>query len=128
MDQEVLQRFLAEQSPGVWMESVEEVPPLLGLQETTQLFGLSSQQQMSATVRTGGFTQPDYSLSGSPIWLLDTLVNVAAPMMQARARTVSWAVNPQVEAALRQRRYTGPGSRIVPRGLAAKRDLTCANS
>jgi hypothetical protein len=34
---------------------------------------------------------------------------------------VSWAVDPKVEAALRQKRYTGPGSVIVPRGLAAKR-------
>ncbi|MGW3827824.1 hypothetical protein ACWEAF_37555 [Streptomyces sp. NPDC005071] len=121
MDRRVLQQFVAEQEPGAWTESVDEVPPLLGLQETTQLFGLSSQQSMSSAVRKGGFVAPDYSLSGSPIWLLDTLINVAAPMMQAKARTVPWAVNPQVEAAFRQRRYTGPGSVIVPRGLAAKR-------
>ncbi|MFD3456854.1 hypothetical protein ACFWVC_32345 [Streptomyces sp. NPDC058691] len=126
-DDRVVQQILAEQEPGEWATSVAEVPPLLGLQETTQLFGLSSQQNMSAVFRKGGFVPPDYSLSGSPIWLLDTLVDVAAPMMQARARTVSWAVDPQVEAAFRQKRYTGPGSVIVPRGLAAKRALSSAN-
>lgn len=61
----------------------------------------------------------DYQLSGSPLWLLDTLIE-AAPQMQAKSRTVPWVINAQVQAALRQKRYTGPGSVIVPRGLAAK--------
>ncbi|MEU1601487.1 hypothetical protein ABZ468_54830 [Streptomyces sp. NPDC005708] len=51
--------------------------------------------------------------------MLDTLIE-AGPEMRAKSRTVMWAVVPQVEAALRQRRYTGPGSVIVPRGRAAK--------
>jgi hypothetical protein len=120
LDQGALQRIVAEQEPGVWAASVEEVPPLVGLQEATQLFGLSSQQNLSAVVRQGRFAPADYRLSGSPLWLLDTLIE-AAPAIRARSRTVSWAVDPKVEAALRQKRYTGPGSVIVPRGLAAKR-------
>lgn len=119
LNQLVLNRILAEQEPGVWAQSVDEVPPLLGLQEATQLFGLSSQQNLSAVVRQGRFAPADYQLSGSPLWLLDTLIE-AAPEFQAKSRTLSWAIDPQVHAALRQKRYTGPGSAIVPRGPAAK--------
>ena len=119
LDQLALQRILAEQEPGVWVESVDELPPLLGLQEATQLFGLSSQQNLSAVVRQGRFAAPDYQLSGSPLWILDTLIE-AAPEIQAKSRTLTWAVDPAVETALRQRRYDGPGSVIVPRGSAAK--------
>ncbi|WP_324787009.1 hypothetical protein [Streptomyces sp. H51] len=119
VDERVLQRLVAAQEPGVWARTVDDVPPLVGLQEATALFGLSSQQNLSAVVRQGRFTPADYHLSGSPLWLLDTLIE-AAPEIQAKSRTVMWAVVPQVEAALRQRRYTGPGSVIVPRGRAAK--------
>jgi hypothetical protein len=126
VDHRALQRIVAEQEPGVWAESVEEVPPLVGLQEATQLFGLTSAQNLSAVVRQGRFAPADYRLSGSPLWLLDTLI-AAAPEIRAKSRTVMWAVDSQVEAALRQKRYAGPGSFIVPRGLAAKRALTCGN-
>ncbi|MEV6022317.1 hypothetical protein [Streptomyces sp. NPDC052036] len=117
--QRVLQQQVAAQEPGVWATSVAEVPPLVGLQEATQLFGLTSQQNLSAVVRQGRCAPADYQLSGSPLWLLDTLIE-AAPDIRAKSRTVMWAIAPQVEAALRQGRYTGPGSVIVPRGRAAK--------
>ncbi|MEU4095512.1 hypothetical protein [Streptomyces sp. NPDC026673] len=119
LDRRVLHQLVAAQEPGVWASSVKEVPPLLGLQETTQLFGLSSQQNLSAVVRQGRFAPADYQLSGSPLWLLDTLIE-AAPDLRAKSRSVMWAIVPQIEAALRQGRYDGPGSSIVPRGLAAK--------
>ncbi|WP_326604274.1 hypothetical protein [Streptomyces sp. NBC_01800] len=119
LDQAVLRQIVAEQEPGVWAQTVAEVPPLLGLQEATQLFGVASQQSMAAMVRKGPFTVPaDYQLSGSKLWLLDTLIE-AAPEMQAKSRTLPWAINTQVAAALRQGRYTGPGSVIVPRGPSA---------
>lgn len=35
----------------MWVQTVEEIPPLLGLQEATQLFGVASQQSMAAMVR-----------------------------------------------------------------------------
>ncbi|MFF3493751.1 hypothetical protein ACFYWS_20630 [Streptomyces sp. NPDC002795] len=120
VDEGVLDRLAAEQEPGWWAKDVDELPPVVGLQEVTQLFGMTSQQNMSAFVRQDKFLQADYQLSGSPLWLLDTVVE-GAPQLQAKARTLSWAVDPQVEAALRQRRYDGPGSRIVARGLAAKK-------
>ncbi|REE61459.1 hypothetical protein BX257_4038 [Streptomyces sp. 3212.3] len=119
LDTLAVQRIVAEQEPGVWATSLEEVPPMVGLQEVTQLFGLSSQQNLSAVVRQGRFASADYQLSGSPLWLLDTVIK-AVPEIREKSRTLTWTVDPQVEAALRQRRYTGPGSKIVPRGLAAR--------
>jgi hypothetical protein len=118
LDMRVLQQQVAAQEPGAWATSVDEVPPLLGLQEATALFGLTSQQNLSAVVRQGRFAPEDYRLSGSPLWLLDTLIE-AAPEIRAKSRTVMWSIVPQVEAALRQGRYNGPGSVIVPRGLVA---------
>ncbi|MFH8771994.1 hypothetical protein [Streptomyces sp. NPDC017958] len=118
LDQRVLKQLVAAQEPGVWARTKDEVPPLVGLQEATALFGLTSQQNLSAVVRQGRFAPADYQLSGSPLWLLDTLIK-AAPEIQAKSRTVMWAIVPQVEAELRQGRYTGPGSAIVPRGRAA---------
>ncbi|MGW1625785.1 hypothetical protein [Streptomyces sp. NPDC002172] len=120
LDEPLLQQLVASQEPGAWTRTKAEVPPLLGLQEATALFGLSTQQNLSAVVRQGRFAPADYQLSGSPLWLLDTLIK-AVPEIQARSRSVMWAVVPQVEAALRQGRYSGPGSTIVPRGrIAAK--------
>ncbi|MFE4424415.1 hypothetical protein [Streptomyces sp. NPDC056817] len=118
LDERALQQVVASQEPGVWARSKDEVPPLVGLQEAVQLFGMSSQQNLSAVVRQGRFAPADYRLSGSPLWLLDTIIE-AAPDLRAKSRTVMWAIVPQVEAALRQGRYTGPGSTVVPRGPAA---------
>lgn len=119
LDQLALQRILAEQEPGFWAEAVDELPALVGLQEVVALFGLSTQQNLSAVVRQGRFAPTDYQLSGSPLWLLDTVIN-AVPEIREKSRTLTWTVDAQVEAALRQHRYAGPGSKIVPRGLAAK--------
>lgn len=118
IDELYLQQVASEQEPGWWATSTEEIPPVLGLQEITELFGMTSQQNLSAFVRKGLFLPPDYQLSGSPLWLLDSLIE-GAPAMREKARKLAWAVDPEVEAALRQRRYTGPGSKIVPRGKAA---------
>src|SRR5690242_13813050 len=77
LDQSVLQQLVASQEPGVWARGKDEVPPLLGLQEATALFGLTSEQNLSAVVRQGRFPPADYQLSGSPLWLLDTLIEAA---------------------------------------------------
>jgi hypothetical protein len=71
-------------------------------------------------VSTGRFRPADYTLSGSPIWLLEPVVE-DAPALQAGARGVEWAINEKVLAALRDGSYDGPGARIVPRGRAASK-------
>ena len=119
-DAEVLKRLCAEQEPGAWVESAGELPPIVGLQEITELFGLDDQRKTAAFARQGRFGSEDWRLSGSPLWLLDTIV---ARVPELRAATLAaglrgtreWVVDSGVEAALRERRYDGPGSEILAR-------------
>ncbi|MFJ7422719.1 hypothetical protein ACIQXD_29570 [Streptomyces uncialis] len=115
-DPAVLDRLVGEQSPGWWASSVEELPPIIGMQEAQALFGVP-QRSIADRVGKGIWIQPDYRLSGSPLWLLETVLEAEAPA----ARTVSWVPDPAVVAALRAGTYDGPGSSIVPRGPAARR-------
>jgi hypothetical protein len=94
------------------------MPALLGLQEATRLFGLSSQQNLSAVVRQGRFAPADYHLSGSPQWRLDTLIKTAPEMREVPHSVVGGRAAGRGGAA--PRRHTGAGSVIVPRGRAAK--------
>jgi hypothetical protein len=113
--EQVLERLVAEQDPARWIADVSGVPPLVGLQEGKALFGLSNTVVLGQQSRIGRPAQADYYLSGSPLWLLDTLVGQAEGL-RAQARTLAWEVDPRVEAALRAGRYDGPGSVIKPRG------------
>ncbi|MFE5089474.1 hypothetical protein ACFRCI_03550 [Streptomyces sp. NPDC056638] len=112
----VLAELVEQQSPGWWAKSVGELPPIVGMQECEALFGVS-QRSLADRVGKGIWIMPDYRLSGSPLWLLDTVLEAEPPA----SRTVQWVADPVVVAALRERRYEGPGSVIVPRGPAARK-------
>jgi hypothetical protein len=114
----VLERLIAEQGPAQWVTDVAEMPPMVGLQEGAALFGLSNTVVLGQQARVGRSAQADYYLSGSPLWLLDTLVGQAEGL-RAQARTLAWEIDPQVEVALREGVYDGPGTVIKPRGRAA---------
>ncbi len=119
-DAEVLKRLCKEQAPGEWVASAKELPPIVGLQEITALFGLDDQRKTAAFARQGRFGSEDWRLSGSPLWLLDTIVarvpDLRAATLAAGLRgTREWTVDPGVEAALREGRYDGPGSEILAR-------------
>jgi lysozyme family protein len=92
----------------------------VGQAELVALFQLPSGELLRRAISTGRFRPADYNLSGSPIWLLEPVV-ADAPALQAGARAVDWAIDGKVLAALRDRTYNGPGSRIVPRGKAANK-------
>lgn len=115
-----LARLVKEQSPGYWVGEVEQLPPLAGQAELVALFQLTSGALLRKAMGTGRFRPADYTLSGSPIWLLEPVVE-DAPALQAGARGVEWAIDEKVLAALRDGRYDGPGARIVPRGRAASK-------
>ncbi|MCK7627246.1 hypothetical protein MUU72_29825 [Streptomyces sp. RS10V-4] len=115
-----LDRLIKEQDPGYWVGEVSQLPPLVGQAELTALFRLSDAALLRKAVSTGRFRPPDYTLSGSPIWLLEPVVE-DAPALQAGARGVAWALDEEVLAALRDGTYDGPGARIVPRGKAARK-------
>ena len=115
-----LERLTKGQDPGYWVREVEQLPPLVGQAELVALFRLPSGELLRRAISTGRFRPADYTLSGSPIWLLEPVV-ADAPALQAGARAVDWAIDGKVLAALRDRTYNGPGSRIVPRGKAANK-------
>lgn len=120
LNQAELERLTKEQDPGYWVREVEQLPPLVGQSELVALFRLPSVELLRKSIGTGRFRPADYTLSGSPIWLLEPVV-ADAPALQEGARTVDWAVDDKVLAALRDGSYEGPGSRIVPRGKAANK-------
>ncbi len=97
---------------------MEQLPPLVGQAELVALFQLPSGALLRKAMGTGRFRAADYTLSGSPIWLLEPVVE-DAPALQAGARGVEWAIDEKVLAALRGGTYDGPGSKIIPRGRAA---------
>lgn len=114
-----LARLVKEQDPGYWVGQVDQLPPLVGQAELVALFRLPSGALLRKAVGTGRFRPADYTLSGSPIWLLEPVLE-DVPALQAGARGVDWAVDDRVLAALRDGTYDGPGARIVPRGKAAR--------
>ncbi|WSQ08953.1 hypothetical protein OG604_14905 [Streptomyces sp. NBC_01231] len=120
LNQAELERLIKEQDPGYWVREVEQLPPLVGQAELVALFQLPSGELLRKAISTGRFRPADYSLSGSPIWLLEAVV-ADAPALQAGARAVDWAIDDEVLTALREGSYAGPGSRIVPRGKAASK-------
>ncbi|MFJ4939023.1 hypothetical protein ACIP8U_34875 [Streptomyces pseudovenezuelae] len=115
-----LARIIEEQSPGYWVGEVEQLPPLVGQAELVALFQLTSGALLRKAMTTGRFRPAEYTLSGSPIWLLEPVVE-DAPALQAGARGVEWAIDEKVLAALRGGTYDGPGSKIIPRGRAASK-------
>ncbi|MEU8968947.1 hypothetical protein AB0D11_06665 [Streptomyces monashensis] len=120
LNEVVLDQLVKEQDPGHWVREVGQLPPLVGQAELVSLFNLPSGALLRKAVSTGRFRPADYALSGSPIWLLEPVME-DAPALQAGARGVEWAVNDEVLTALRDGTYSGPGARIVPRGKAAQR-------
>ena len=53
------------------------MPPLVGQAELVALFGLPSDALLRKAVSTGRLRPADYTLSGSPIWLLEPVVEDA---------------------------------------------------
>ncbi|MFC1415417.1 hypothetical protein [Streptacidiphilus cavernicola] len=122
LDQAALDRIVEEQSPGRWVFAKEELPPIIGSKELTALFGLPA-PSVTGFISEGRFGRPDWHVSGSPLWLLDTAVDLL-PILRARseagrARSRKWEIDREVEAALREGRYDGPGSQILLRGKGA---------
>ncbi|MGW0822504.1 hypothetical protein [Streptomyces sp. NPDC002845] len=119
VDESVLEELTSSQSPGWMAQTPEELPPIVGQQETIALFGIPSQGTLAMTIASGRFPSADWELSGSRLWLLDTML-AAAPGLRETARSLPWAVDAEVLAALREGRYEGPGSQVLPRGRAAR--------
>lgn len=84
------------------------------------LFHLPAQGNLATTVATGRFAPADWTLSGSQLWLLDTVLE-AVPALRQSARALPWSADEDVIAALREGRYDGPGSVVLTRGRWARK-------
>lgn len=112
--------LMEEQGPGEEVFSRHQLPPIVGQHEVVVLFHLPAQANLAMTIRTGRFPKADWLLSGSPLWLLDTVLGAASDLKKT-SRTLPWDVDPEVVDALRERRYGGPGSAVASRGPRASR-------
>ncbi|MER6011598.1 hypothetical protein [Streptomyces bluensis] len=122
VDVRVKERLIAEQGEGWEADLGDELPAIVGQHEIIQLFHLPSQGNIATAIATGRFPHPDWLLSGSPLWLLDTVLE-AVPELRASARTLPWEVDETVVAALRNGTYDGPGAHVLTRGRHARRGL-----
>jgi hypothetical protein len=100
----------------------DELPPIVGQQEIIELFHLPAQGNLATTIATGRFPEPDWLLSGSMLWMLDTVLD-AVPKLRESARSLPWDVDEAVVAALRDGTYDGPGSHVLTRGRHARKGL-----
>ncbi|OIJ97789.1 hypothetical protein BIV25_13355 [Streptomyces sp. MUSC 14] len=113
-------RLMQEQGEGWEADSRDQLPPIVGQQEIIELFHLPSQGTLASTIASGRFPEEDWLLSGSGLWLLDT-VTEAAPELRESARSLPWEVDDKVAAALRGGTYDGPGSMVLTRGRYARK-------
>jgi hypothetical protein len=118
IDKAVKAHIMAAQGQGWLADLGDELPPIVGQHEIIQIFNLPSQGTLATRIAAGGFRPPDWLLSGSQLWLLDTVLD-AVPELRASARSLPWEPDAQVVAALRDGTYDGPGSRVLTRGRVA---------
>ncbi|MFE1559007.1 hypothetical protein ACFW6V_28985 [Streptomyces sp. NPDC058734] len=119
-----LEGLVQEQRARVLPKSKGELPRLVGLQEVAELFGVDQVKASQATKSAQEMLPPpDYELSGSPLWILETVLAGAEHTEQvskaARRNPGAWQLRSEVVEDLRQGRYAGPGSAFKERGKKA---------
>ncbi|MGW2695322.1 hypothetical protein ACWC3Y_26465 [Streptomyces sp. NPDC001296] len=122
VDLDVKAQIIEEQGEGWEPNLGDELPPIVGQQEIIELFHLPAQGNLATTIATGRFPEHDWLLSGSMLWMLDTVLD-AVPNLRESARSLPWDVDEEVVAALRDGTYDGPGSRVLTRGRHARKPL-----
>jgi hypothetical protein len=118
----VKERLIAEQGEGWVADTRDQLPPIVGQQEIIELFHLPAQGNLATAIATGRFPEADWLLSGSPLWLLDTVIE-AVPALRESARSLPWDLDETVAEALRAGTYDGPGSVVLTRGRHARKGL-----
>ncbi|GAA3825978.1 hypothetical protein GCM10022226_53410 [Sphaerisporangium flaviroseum] len=107
-----LEEYKASIPNGYSPQVLEGPPPLIGIKELAWIFG-KKHTDISQWRSRGTLTPPDLTLSGAPLWLLNTILSDA----ERRGRAVA------AEALERVRR--GDREQIKPRG---QRDALVGNS
>ncbi|MEV4741775.1 hypothetical protein [Streptomyces sp. NPDC049555] len=111
---------LKEEQGATWVpESKDDLPALMGTHEYAELYGVAH-AVVSNYVRRGSalVAAPDYYVSGSPVWLVET-VRKYAPTAEKASRTGAWVLHEDVAKALEAKKYKGPGSTVATRGRNA---------
>ncbi|MFF8769052.1 hypothetical protein [Kitasatospora sp. NPDC015120] len=124
----VVEELLQEQSPGRSLVSalavhVADLPPIVGKQEFVAMIvgedAMHGLPRLDHALKTGTFPAPDWKVSSSPLWLLDSALEGAARMNEVpKGKPV--VIDEQVEKSLREGTYAGPGSVILTRGASKK--------
>ncbi len=122
VDLDAKARIIADQGEGWEPDVGDELPPIVGQQEIIEVFHLPAQGNLATTIATGRFAEHDWLLSGSKLWMLETVLD-AVPALRRSARSLPWDVDEAVVTALRDGTYDGPGSRVLTRGRHARRAL-----
>ncbi len=137
VNETALQTIVDAQQPAAWVADIADLPVIVGQQEVMQIFGLEHGTLVEQAQKRGAWPVGDWNLSGSHLWLLDTALDAAAlvakdptarpwapaEVSRIRHRAVAriWEPDAEVVKALREGSYDGPGSKILPRGRAAKK-------
>ncbi|MER5642038.1 hypothetical protein ABT095_34515 [Kitasatospora sp. NPDC002227] len=137
VDEAALDALVASQQPAKWESEVAKLPALAGQQEVMAIFGLEHGTLVDQAQKRGAWPAGDWHLSGSHLWLLDTVLAAAelvaddptarpwasAELERVRHKPLArvWKPDMTVVKELREGTYEGPGSKILPRGKAAKK-------
>lgn len=89
VDLDAKARIIAEQGEG-WEPGLRDaLPPIVGQQEIIELFHLPAQGNLATTIASGRFPERGWLLSGSMLWMLDTVLD-AVPALRESARSLPW--------------------------------------
>ncbi|WP_148269387.1 hypothetical protein [Streptosporangium roseum] len=104
--------------PGGYVtHDTDQMPPLIGIQEVSWIFGKSS-SAIGQWRNRGTLPRPDLTLSGSPLWRLETILADA----ERRDRSVSQTVIARIRAGERAQ----PSRRRLPSPHAGEQEIVPA--
>nr|BFD90905.1 hypothetical protein KitaXyl93_22650 [Kitasatospora sp. Xyl93] len=125
----VVEQLVEEQSPGRGLVSAltvqrADLPPIVGQQEIVAILDedpAAFLPRLSAAIKASAFPGPDWSLSGSPLWLLSSATDgLESTDRFSKIKSKTPEINGEVVEALKSGRYDGPGSKILTRGIKKK--------
>ncbi|MHA7956354.1 hypothetical protein ACX9I7_01160 [Streptomyces sp. L500] len=121
LNQSVLAALKEEQGANWEPASKGELPRLMGAHEYAELYRVTHPQISTYAKRNSRLVAPpDYKVSGSAVWFVETVLGYAEEAAKA-SRTGAWSIREDVAAALLDGTYTGPGSAASSRGMHAEK-------
>ncbi|MGW7579715.1 hypothetical protein ACWGKU_05025 [Kitasatospora sp. NPDC054768] len=125
----VVEQLVEEQSPGRGLVSAltvqrADLPPIVGQQEIAAIVSEDPGAflpRLSAAIKASAFPAPDWSLSGSPLWLLSSAIDgLESTDRFSKIKSKTPEISSEVVERLKSGQYGGPGSKILTRGVKKK--------